>query len=336
MPRFAVILVLALLASACSGIWQRWPPALPPSLFAEPHSDHEGETGLPLRAVHRASGVPFVLVLKGEFRMGSSNAGGAGQTDEARQHLRLIRQPFYLSETEVTVAQFRRFVEATGYQTDAERGTPEGTERQGAFATTSQGDRTWAATASWRNPFPLLPEFRIEEKHPVVQVSWNDARSFAAHFGMELPSEAQWEYGVAAGRRDRFPWGDGAAEGRGSVNVLDSSAHRRFSAWNGAFPFDDGYALLAPVGRFRPNWWGLWDMIGNVAEWVADAYGPYPADGADEAPVAGDAEAVRVVRGCSWLDLPFLCRSAARAGLGPAWRRDFVGFRVMMKVEPSE
>lgn len=289
-------------------------------------------TGLRTQIVHEASGVAFALVPAGEFWMGSPPAEPDRDSGETR-HRRRIREPFYLGETEITVAQFRRFVEASGYKTDAERGTPEGEHGRGAFASTPEGDRAWVVEANWRNPFPSLGDFQVRDSHPVVQVSWNDAKAFADFYGFTLPSEAQWEYAARAGGEGRFPWGDGLAEGEGYANVLDRAAEKRFPAWKGGFPFDDGAPLLALAGSCRPNPWGFRDLIGNVAEWVEDADGPYPREGATEAPVQGKANAPRGVRGGSWLDLPFLCRTAARAALGPTWRRDFVGFRVVMRAE---
>jgi formylglycine-generating enzyme required for sulfatase activity len=286
--------------------------------------------GPPERIVHEASGIALVLVPAGEFQMGSP-AGEAGRSGDERQHHRVIRAPFYLGETEVTVGQFRRFVEATGYRTDAERGTEEGGHGQGAFAATPDGDRQWSTAASWRNPFPNLPEYRLRDDHPVVHVSWNDAQQFCAHFGLRLPSEAQWEHAHRAGSRTRFPWGDSEAGGKGFCNVADATGKRRFPSWNLAFPFDDGVALLASADSYRPNAWGLRDMTGNVWEWCQDAYQEdYPADGADETAVPGDSRSTRVLRGGSWLDGPDLCRSAARTAFRQTSRRDFVGFRVVL------
>ena len=290
------------------------------------------KTGLPVRVVHRASGIVLVLIPAGEFLMGSpADEVGRGRRED--QHRRLIRQPFYLGETEVTVAQFRKFAQATKYETDAERGVNEGGHTKGAFATTPDGKdpREWSAAANWRNPFPSLKDYRLNERHPVVQVSWNDARRFVEHYGLQLPSEAQWEYSARAGSQTRFFWGETECEGLGFGNVRDVTGQRRFSTWGLAFPFDDGVALLAPVGQYRPNAWGLRDLVGNVSEWCEDAYRTYPAEGGDEMAVTGARDASRVMRGSSWLDLPDFSRSAKRLGFAPQGRRDFVGFRVALQ-----
>jgi len=291
-------------------------------------------TGLPTRILHKASGIVLVLIPAGEFQMGSP-PDEADRGAEERRHRRLIRQPFYMGEAEVTVEQFRRFVRATGYRTDAERGTDEAGNRRGAFSTTadSTDSRAWTRTASWRNPFPNLRDYRPNDKHPVVQVSWNDASRFAEHFGMRLPSEAQWEYAARAGSRTRFFWGDAEGAGEGYGNFKDASGRRRFPRWNSSFPFDDGEALLSAVGKYRPNGWGLLDMAGNVSEWCGDVFREdYPADGADESAMQGESNAARVIRGSSWLDAPDFSRPAKRLAFEPQRRRDFIGFRVSLNL----
>ncbi|HEX5873002.1 MAG TPA: SUMF1/EgtB/PvdO family nonheme iron enzyme [Pyrinomonadaceae bacterium] len=289
------------------------------------------QTRLPEHIVHRESGITLVLVPAGRFQMGSP-ASEPGRSQNEKQHSRVIKEPFYIGETEVTVEQFRRFVNATNYVTDAERGTEEGGHTKGAFASLPAGDRGWNEQSSWKNPFPNLSDYKLRDDHSVVQVSWNDARRFVEHFGLQLPTEAQWEYAARAGTTTAYLWGDTEAGGRGYGNVNDASAAKRFCNWNRAFPFDDGIELIAPVRSFKTNPWKLHDMTGNVAEWCEDAfYRDYPADGADETAVANGP--ARVMRGGSWLDPPDLYRLAKRFGFAPQGRRDFIGFRVVMKVK---
>jgi formylglycine-generating enzyme required for sulfatase activity len=290
----------------------------------------DAATGLPTRVVDRHSGIVLVLIPAGEFEMGSPETE-VDRSKPERRHRRMIKRPFYLGETEVTVAQFRKLAEATGYQTDAERGA--GDRGRGSFATIPEGDRTWHAGATWRDPFPLLPDVKVRDDHPVIQVSWNDARKFAEHFGMRLPSEAQWEYAARAGSGARYPWGESEAGGAGRANLADLSARRRFRKTNVYFPFDDGVEVLAPVRQYLPNAWGLYDMIGNVEEWCEDAKGVYPADGADESPNEDPATPARVLRGGSWMGNAGTSRSATRIGMAPDSRRDFQGFRVAATVE---
>jgi formylglycine-generating enzyme required for sulfatase activity len=164
----------------------------------------------------------------------------------------------------------------------------------------------------------------------VVQVSWNDARRFVEHYGLELPTEAQWEYAIRAGTTTRYFCGDDEADGQGSGNVKDAASRKRFSRWNLSFPFDDGSTFVNAVGSYKPNPWGLRDMVGNVTEWVQYTFvREYPPDGTDESAI--EKGTGRVMRGGSWFDAPDSQRSAKRFGFAPQGRRDFIGFRVVMK-----
>ena len=301
------------------------PPAKPkPMADLRPAegSKTDPATGRPTRVVHEPSGITLVLVPAGEFQMGK------GKTS----HRRVIRKPFYLGETEVTNAQFRRFAEAAKYRTDAERGVELDGHTKGSFATAPPGaataPREWSDVASWKRPFPDLGDPAPVDDHPIVHVSWNDATAFATHFGMRLPTEAEWEYAAWAGAKTAYPWGDDPAGGAGYANLADKSHKAMFAFANVLFPFDDGAATLSRAGAYKPNAWGLKDMIGNVEEWVQDPYAKYPADGADESAAAGGAG--RVIRGRSWFDGPGMNRPA----MPQAARRDFIGFRVAKSIDP--
>jgi sulfatase modifying factor 1 len=223
-------------------------------------------------------------------------------------------RPFYIGATEVTTGQFRRFVEATGYVTDAERGTPEGNGKgRGSFTAMREGERDWSAAADWRHVFEFFPEFRVTDEHPVMHVSWNDAGAFASHYGMRLPTASEWELAARAGRTTRYPWGDDAAGGAPFANVRDATAAAVFGQPEVVFPFDDHALLPMPVRSYRPNDWGLYDAIGNLAEWVEDSQ-----------------SGGRVLKGGSWVDYPDGATLAASAAMDPAARRDFIGFRVAM------
>jgi sulfatase modifying factor 1 len=331
---FAVLSVTSI-DKACNQPERIFPDALSRQFIRANGAGTDKKTGLPTRIVHKASGIILVLIPAGEFLMGSpeselerSKSGGE------RQHRRIIRKPFYLGETEVTVGQFRKFATYTGYQTDAERGTPDGDHHsKGAFSATPGGDREWTATANWHNPFANLKDYRIQDNHPVVQVSWNDVQQFCSHFNLRLPSEAEWEYASRAGSQTRFFWGESEADGRGYANVADATGKKRFPSINVLFPFDDGAALIAPVGRYKPNAWKLYDMIGNVEEWCQDTLQKYPEDGADESAAQGSTSAARVLRGGSWLSNSTTGRCATRIAMTSSSRRDFQGFRVAVSIE---
>jgi formylglycine-generating enzyme required for sulfatase activity len=330
MKRVLAVFALVFLLGSDQG---RGAASVPAGFTAVKGSGADAATGLPKQIVHEATGLRLVLVPAGEFLMGSPD-DDPDRGKAERRHRRVIRKPFYLGATEVTAGQFRKFVEATGYRTDAERGSPDGGERaRGAFAMREGvGDRKWSADASWHNPFPSLRGFTPRDDYPVVQVSWADAQAFCTHFGLRLPTEAEWEYACRAGSPARFPWGDDPAGGQGRCNVTDASTKKRFDNVNLLFPFDDGHAVVAPVGGYKPNAWGLHDMIGNVEEWCQDAYGKYPADGADESAALRAKDAAGVTRGGSFLGNVVTSRCASRTGFGSTGRRDFVGFRVAVSV----
>jgi sulfatase modifying factor 1 len=298
-----------------------------------PHPDAAIVAGhnAPHRVILEEIGLTLRLVSAADFVMGSPESE-PGRSKSERSHRRRVLEGFYLGETEVTVGQFRAFVESTGYVTGAERGLSTGEDGAGSFAATSDGNREWSAAANWRNPFPNFPDVPADDRHPVVHVSWNDARAFADHYGLRLPTESEWELAARGGRGARFPWGDSLALGGRFANGADRSAAARFSSMNQVNPFDDGFVFLAPVGRFEATSPGFLDLAGNVAEWCEDVYGPYPADGAFAGAADGPPEAPRVVRGGSWVDGPDHLRSAARAAMAPTDRRDFTGFRVAIDV----
>jgi formylglycine-generating enzyme len=302
------------------------PFTLPPGCIAAPDAAQDAATGLPSRIIHQPTGISLVLVPAGEFQMGE------------HRHQRTIRRPFYLGQTEITTAQFRAFADASGYITDAERGTPDHEHTVGSFAALPAGDREWNAAASWRNPWPTLPSTVHTDQHPVVHTSWNDAVAFCTHFGLSLPSEAQWEYACRAGATGTFPWGDDPAGGAGFCNVQDAAYGRRYPSANGMFPFDDGHATLAPAASQKPNAWGLYDMIGNLEEWCADDWQRDIPEKSDESPVIGAPvrAAGRVLRGGSWLGDAGICNAMSRPAFNPSGRRDFVGFRVAAEVRPAK
>jgi formylglycine-generating enzyme required for sulfatase activity len=163
-------------------------------------------------------------------------------------------------------------------------------------------------------------------------VSWNDAMTFCKWLGtkttmkVRLPREAEWEYACRAGTTNTFFTGDDPASLKGYANVPDLSLRRELGEPPdpSTFPFDDGYPFTAPVGSFKPNPWGLYDMLGNVFQWCSDEI-PGPPPGSTVSP-----EAKRILRGgCYNLNIE-LCRCAAR-GYGTPWSRySYTGFRILL------
>jgi formylglycine-generating enzyme required for sulfatase activity len=335
MKSVAALLTLLVLSTAFSPA-RSAPPAekeqlLPDRFMPTERSTTDAYTGLPTQILDTDSGIAFVLIQPGEFDMGATgNDPWASQWEQV--HRRIIREPFYLGQTEVTVRQFRRFTANSGYRTDAELGEGSSHANRGALVTTADGGREWGARAYWRDPMPLL-DYYINEDHPVVQVSWNDALAFARFYEFQLPSEAQWEYALRAGTSTPFIWGREPQDGARYGNIADWSARELFPTWNQWLNVDDGSELLATAGRYRSNGWAMFDMVGNVTEWCADNFAAYPPLWNDERPVYSQHILERVLRGSSWVDGPLASRSAQRFGLGPRERRDFVGFRVVLRVQ---
>ena len=249
----------------------------------------------------------MVSIPGGTFRMG--DLSGEGDDDELPVHSVTV-PAFRLGKHEVTVGQFRRFVEATGYRTEA--------ERYGGCVTYSAGDG-WdlRAGSSWRNP----GFFSIGDGHPAVCVSWDDAQAYVEWLsaetgsGYRLPTEAEWEYAARAGTTTEYSWGNDIGSNQANCDGCGSR-------------WDD--VRTAPVGSFPANAWGLHDMHGNVKEWVQDcwndSYDGAPSDGsAWESGVCGQ----RVRRGGSWDYSAGHVRSAFRDWFDRAYHVDSTsGFRL--------
>ena len=285
--------------------------------------------GLSPGIITNSLGMMFVLIKAGEFLMGSPDSDKDADDDEKPQHRVRITRPFYLGVHEVTRGQFRRFVDDSGYQTEAEKDGIGGWGWNEAANKFEQAPRyTWREAG-----------FEQTDLHPVVNVSWNDAVAFAEWLGKKegktyrLPTEAEWEYACRAGTTTRYFPGDDA-EGLAEVgNVADGTAREKYPNWNDTIAAHDGFVYTAPVGRYRPNAWGLHDMHGNVLEWCRDRYGKdfYKSSRVDDpaGPLALEARS-RVFRGGCWLSIPRGCRSADRDWSSPGLRNNNLGFRLAL------
>jgi formylglycine-generating enzyme required for sulfatase activity len=293
-------------------------------------------------------GMRFVLIEPGEFVMGAG-PGEPRRADEA-PHLVRLTKAYYIGAHEVTVGQFKRFAEdemrarktadeKKGCCSDAERGRQR-FERgsPGGYSITGAGHDEWIPSASWKNP-----GWEQTDQHPAVFLSWEDADRFVKWLSKKegrkyrLPTEAEWEYACRARTSTAYWWGDYPNdESRGLENVADWSFRRYFPLLQYGWDFDDGYSHTSPVGTFRPNPFGLYDVAGNAVEWVADYYGDYYGNSRDINQVfvdpTGPGEGVdRVVRGGAW-GVPFnQCRCAFRFRTLPNNRFSGTGFRVVME-----
>ncbi len=302
---------------------------------AEESADHSATADAPV-APNRLSvlGLEFVRVPAGTFLMGAVPGDDAAEPSELPQHEVKLTRGFEVATTEVTVGQFRAFVEATGYKTEAEL-DPKG----GWIIDPATNQPEQKPGVHWRNC-----GFEQDENHPVVQVSWVDAEAFCAwlseHDGRRygLPTEAQWEYVCRAGTTGRYWFGDEPFLLVNSANIGDLSLNAVSPVIEGLAKWDDGASYTAPVGQRAPNPWGLHDVNGNVWEWCADwhdpAYyvrsprvdpqGPKPGEGGP------DVGKMRSIRGGGWYDGPERQRSSQRAWFFPVFRScQLSGFRVV-------
>lgn len=257
----------------------------------------------------------MVLIPGGRFRMGDDK----GLYPEEGPAHDVTVSSFWIDATEVTVAEFARFVEEARFRTDAER-----FGWSGVFDTRS---KRWmkVAGADWRHPEgPDSPPARPIE--PVTQVSWADAVAYSRWCGKRLPTEAEWERAARGHLRSApFAWGDQIRPG----------GHPVANWWQGAFPEndtgEDGFRGRSPVGSFPPNGFGLYDVSGNVWEWCSDWFDPhYYRDSPGKNPRGPSTGAERSMRGGSWLCSEDYCaryRVAARSHATPDSGLNNLGFR---------
>jgi formylglycine-generating enzyme len=282
---------------------------------------------------------------------GSFWMGDNGFQDAQPEHLVYV-DGFWMDKTEVTNAEFARFVEATGYETVAERppdprefpDVPAADLKAGSIVfhpptkavALDDFQQWWAYVpgANWRHPEGPESDIEARRNHPAVHIAWNDAVAYAEWAGKRLPTEAEWEF-AARGGLDRQPycWG----------RELRDGDRWRSNIWQGHFPNQntagDGFRATAPVGSFAANGYGLFDMSGNVWEWCADWYRPDTyAKSAEKNPAGPDSsfdplepnQPKRVQRGGSYLCNDAYCRRyvpGARGKGEPSSAATHVGFR---------
>jgi formylglycine-generating enzyme required for sulfatase activity len=271
---------------------------------------------------HRA--IECIRIEPGRFLMGAPDTDKDALPEEKPQREVRIQSAFYLGRATVTFGQFQEFALDSGYRTDAERDARPGYRGGHGFNFVRNRHEGWFPQYTWRNP-----GWPITDDHPVGNISWNDAVKFCDWLSnrsgkrVRLPTEAEWEYACRAGTTTAFFTGDDRGSLRGYANVPDEALRKKLGEKPDAdewFPFDDGYPFTAPVGHFKPNPWGLYDMIGNVFQWCADV-------------IPADAEGrTRVIRGGSYNTNVQTCRVAARGFGKPDSRYAYTGFRIA--VEP--
>ncbi|MGE3172651.1 MAG: bifunctional serine/threonine-protein kinase/formylglycine-generating enzyme family protein [Planctomycetota bacterium] len=280
--------------------------------------DGHGDPGALPIPVHRAdggidvdadTGVVFVLLPGGAFRPGASPADPFAAHDEVSPAAAVELAPFFLARHELTQAQWARLWGGAADRLEPSHHRP------------GRAD--------------LEPTILFGATHPVEQVSWDECDLLARQHGLALPTEAQWEYASRAGAMTWWYTGDAPQSLCGHANLLDEAARRLRPGWvvDEFLACDDGHTHSAPVGSYAPNAFGLFDTIGNVAEWCRDRYGPYggerPGDG-----LRPDGDGDRVNRGATMVHPPSQARCSTRFRIVPTTALRMLGVRLARALPP--
>jgi len=272
----------------------------------------------PAKVIKDCPDCPELVALPaGRFNMGSPGNEPGRANDEGPVHSVSVNA-FLMGRTHITRRQFAIFVNATHY------------DAGNKCITFENGKVAWHDGRSWRNP-----GYAQEFNHPVTCINWHDAQAYTQWLSRKtgkqyrLPTEAEWEYAVRAGGSSGRYWATGPDNACSFANVADQTLKNQVSGvkWE-IHNCNDGYAFTSPVGSFKPNAFGLYDMQGNLWQWVADSwhdnYNGAPGDGSEWQ--GNDSQ--RVLRGGSWNNDPKRVRSAARNKAEAARRAHGIGFRI--------
>lgn len=263
--------------------------------------------------------IPKGMVL---IKGGTVNLGTDQGLDNERNGYSVKLKPFFMDIHPVTVAEFRAFVKATNYKTQA--------EKFGDAAVLNDTTKVWELRKGAYWEYPQGEKFgKAPDNHPVTQISWNDAQAYCKWAKKRLPTEAEWEHAAknATDSKTLFPWG----------NEQEKDGKYKANFWQGAFPhineIEDKFAFTNPVGEFGETPLGLTDMAGNVWEWCEDWYLPYTEYDKTFQP---NENSEKVQRGGSFLCDPKVCygfRTTARSHSTPESALYHVGFRTVKDVE---
>lgn len=283
----------------------------------------------------------MVTIPGGSYRIGNPRGDGYHADGEDPAHV-VHLDTFLISPTAVTNAEYHAFVQATGYETDAERFgwsfvfvglLPESLQNNPSPQRTPWWKQVHGA--DWRHPEG--PRSSIEDRleHPVIHVSWNDSQAYCAWSGTRLPTEAQWEVAARGGTEGMpYPWG----------SEREPNGEHRMNVWQGEFPHEntaaDGYIGTAPARSYQPNSYGLYCVTGNVWEWCADWFhaDTYRHAHGARNPQGPERGTARVMRGGSYLCHESYCRRYrvdARSSNTPDSSTGNLGFRVANSLSES-
>ena len=323
-----------------------------------------------IKTEEQISQIPgMVWIPGGIYDMGASDSDRMALSHEKPKHTVKV-DGFYMDETEVTNAQFSRFIEATNYITTAERPVdwelikqqlPPGTPKPHdslllpgslLFKKTKESVPNlydfsqwwrWTNGANWKQPEGKGSSIDGKDNHPVVHVSYEDAMAYCHWAGRRLPTEAEWEFAARGGKRDKiYFWGD-----------LTDKLSSYVNSWEGEFPVDntqaDGFEKSAPVKTYPPNGYGLYEISGNVWEWTSDWYSSQYYQYCKENSITnnpkGPKEAFnpsnpyvdeRVIRGGSFLCNASYCASyrvSSRMATDPNTSLEHLGFRTVIDLK---
>ncbi|KAM6176925.1 formylglycine-generating enzyme [Erethizon dorsatum] len=274
----------------------------------------------------------MVLIPAGVFTMGTDDPQ-IKQDGEAPAR-RVAIDAFYMDAYEVSNAEFEKFVNSTGYLTEAEK-FGDSFVFEGMLSEQVKTDIQQAVAAApwwlpvkganWRHPEGPDSTIQHRPDHPVLHVSWNDAVAYCTWAGKRLPTEAEWEYSCRGGLQNRlFPWG----------NKLQPKDQHYANLWQGEFPVtntgEDGFQGTAPVDAFPPNGYGLYNIVGNVWEWTSDWWTIYHSVEDTLNPKGPPSGKDRVKKGGSYMCHKSYCyryRCAARSQNTPDSSASNLGFR---------
>ncbi|GEM_PF-1009346 len=256
-------------------------------------------TPLPARLVD-SQGFEMALIPAGTFQMGSTS----GESHEQPVHTVILSSPFYMDVYEVTNERYRAYARSMA--------------AAGTYNLAPEEYDSWT-----RDSYYSDEDFG---DYPVIYVNWSKASAYCKWRGGRLPTEAEWEYAARGGLEGAtYPWGE-LYDGT-QANTCDTNCPLQFRDSH----FDDGYEDTAPVGSYAPNGYGLYDMGGNVWEWVEDNYQEYSSEAVTD-PRLSLGGVYRVLRGGSWYNGPFHLRVASRFYLKPNEANALIGFRCVLPV----